>query len=162
MSFRLWLAVAFVVAFGAEPAHADQALDVITVKPDQAKIVKLPPGTATVIIGNPTFADIDMSLMKSSEQVIITAHAYGETNMIAVSADGRVLEEKELRVLPAKTVVVLQNGTSRVSYACSPDCMPTVQLGDDNDVFSKAGTQITLRDSLAHGTTTASLSGPGK
>ena len=100
--------------------------------------------------------------MNTNKQAVITAHAYGETNMIAVSADGRVLEEKELRVLPAKTVVVLQNGTSRVSYACNPDCMPTVQLGDDNDVFSKAGTQITLRDSLAHGAAAASMSGAGK
>src|SRR5271167_4717256 len=109
MSSRLWLAAAFIVAFGSQPARADQAHEVITVKPDQAKIVTLPPGTATVIIGNPIFADI--SLMKNSEQVIITAHAYGETNMIAVSADGRVLEEKELRVVrEEKRVVVLQNG----------------------------------------------------
>jgi hypothetical protein len=159
MSSRFWLAFAVLVALGPEPARADPALDVVTVKPDQAKLINLPPGTATVIVGNPTFADL--TLMNNNKQAVITAHAYGETNMIAVSADGRVLEEKELRVLPAKTVVVLQNGTSRVSYACNPDCMPTVQLGDDNDVFSKAGTQITLRDSLAHGAS-ATLSGAGK
>jgi hypothetical protein len=160
MSSRLWLAAAFIVAFGPQPAQAGRALDVIAVNPDQAKIVNLPPGTATLVIGNPTFADA--TLMKNNKQAIITAHAYGETNMIALGADGAVLEEKELRVLPAKSVVVLQNGTSRVSYACNPDCMPTVQLGDDTDVFNKAGTQITTRNGLAQGTVSASMSGAGK
>ncbi len=160
MSSRLWLAAAFIVAFGSQPARADQALDVIKVYPDKAKIVTLPPETATVIIGNPTFADV--TLIKNSEQVIVTAHAYGETNLIAVSGDGKFLVEKELRVVPEeKRVVVLQNGTSRVSYACKPDCMPTVQLGDDNDVFNKAGTQITMRNGLARGTVSASMSGAG-
>ncbi len=160
MSSRFWLALAFVAAFGPQPARAESASKVIEVKPDQAKIIHLPSGTATIIIGNPTFADV--MLMKSNKLAVITAHAYGETNMIAVDADGAVLEERELRVLPAKTVVVLQNGASRVSYACNPDCMPTVQLGDDNDVFSKAGSQITLRNGLAEGTTSANLSNTAK
>ena len=29
-----------------------------------------------------------------------------------------------------------------MSYACNPDCMPTVQLGDDDKTFTEAGTQI--------------------
>jgi hypothetical protein len=40
--------------------------------------------------------------------------------------------------------------------------MPTVQLGDDNDVFSKASTQITMRNGLAEGAASASASNNGK
>jgi hypothetical protein len=44
MSSRLWLAVAFVLAAGASPAHADT--DVIAVILDQAKIARLPQGAS--------------------------------------------------------------------------------------------------------------------
>ena len=55
------------------------------------------------------------------------------------------------RVLPAKTVLVLQNGNSRISYACNPECMPTVQLGDDDKTFTEAGGQISSRNGYAAG-----------
>ncbi len=65
--------------------------------------------------------------------------------------DALILLERQLRVLPAKTVVVLQNGASRVSYACNPECMPTVQLGDDTKTFNDAGSEITTRNGYATG-----------
>jgi len=58
MPSRLWLAVAFVIAFGASPARAEA--DVIAVTLDQAKIAKLPSGAAALIIGNPMIADVTM------------------------------------------------------------------------------------------------------
>src|SRR5271157_2930783 len=111
MSSRLWLAVAFVIAFGAEPAHANADPDVISVTLDQAKITKLPPGTSTLIIGNPMIADVTM--LKANGAMVVTGKGYGDTNLIALDSEGAVIVEKQLRVLPAKSVVVLQNGTSR-------------------------------------------------
>ena len=67
-------------------------------------------------------------------------------NLIALDAEGNVLLDEELRVLPAKTVVVLQNGSSHISYACNPDCMPTVHLGDDSKSFNDAGGEIATRN----------------
>jgi hypothetical protein len=158
MSSRLWLAVAFVLASGASPARADT--DVIEVTLDQAKIVKLPHDAATLIVGNPMIADVTM--LKNNNTMIITGKGYGATNMIAVGADGSIISEKQLQVVSAKTVLILQSGDSRVSYACSPNCMPTVQLGDDKDHFEKAGAEITLRDGLAQGSVSAGMSGGGK
>ena len=132
---RVWLAAAFVIAFGAQPAHAET--DVLAVTLDQAKIAKLPPGTATLIIGNPMIADVTM--LKSAVSMVITGKGFGQTNLIAIDSTGTIVDEKQLRVLPAKTVVVLQNGNSRMSFACNPDCMPTVQLGDDTKTFTDAG-----------------------
>jgi hypothetical protein len=63
----------------------------------------------------------------------------------------RVFDEEQVQVRPAKTVLVLQNGASRMSYACNPDCMPTVQLGDDDKTFNEAGTQISTRNGYASG-----------
>src|SRR5262249_5931444 len=138
MSFRAILVVAFSVAFGASSAHAGPASEVLSVTLDQAQIAKLPPGTATLIIGNPMIADVTM--LKNSGSMVITGKGFGDTNLIAVDSSGAVIEERELRVLPARSVVVLQSGASRVSYACNPDCMPTVQLGDDTKTFTDAGT----------------------
>jgi Flp pilus assembly secretin CpaC len=145
MSSRLWLAVAFVLAAGASPARAENSP--IAVILDQAKIARLPQGTATLIVGNPMIADVTM--LKNNNTMVITGKGFGQTNLIAIDADGSLIEEEQIRVLPAKTVLVLQSGSSRMSYACNPDCMPTVQLGDDDRIFTEAGTQISTRNGYA-------------
>jgi hypothetical protein len=152
---RLWLFLAFLVAFGVNPAKSESAPKLIAVVLDQATVVKLPPGASTLIIGNPMIADVTM--LKSGAAMVVTGKGYGQTNVIALDVEGTVLLEDQLRVLPAKTVVVLQNGTSHVSYSCNPDCMPTVQLGDDPKSFNDAGGEISSRNSYATG-----ASGGGK
>ena len=149
MSSRISLAVAFALALSASPAHAEASSDVLAVVLDQAKVAKLPPGTTTLIIGNPMIADVTM--LKNSDSMVITGKGFGQTNLIAISADGSIIAEKQLQVVPAKTVLILQNGGSRVSYSCNPDCMPTVQLGDDEKTFSEAGGQISSRNGYAAG-----------
>ena len=147
MSSRLWLAVAFVLAAGASSARADT--DVIAVILDQAKIARLPQGASTLIVGNPMIADVTM--LKNNNTMVITGKGFGQTNLIAIDASGSLIEEQQIRVLPSKTLVVLQSGASRMSYACNPDCMPTVQLGDDDKIFTEAGTQISTRNGYASG-----------
>jgi hypothetical protein len=147
MLSRLWLFVAFVIAFGSQPAHAESK--VLAVVIDQATIAKLPPRTSMLIVGNPMIADVTM--LKAGAAMVVTAKGYGQTNLIALDEEGSVLLDEQLRVLPAKTVVVLQNGTSHVSYSCNPDCMPTAELGDDPKSFSEAGGQISSRNGLALG-----------
>jgi hypothetical protein len=148
MSSRLWLAVAFVLAAGASPARADT--DVIAVTLDQAKVARLPQGASTLIVGNPMIADVTM--LKNNNTMVITGKGFGQTNLIAIDASGSLIEEQQIRVLPSKTLVVLQSGGSRMSFACNPDCMPTVQLGDDDKIFTEAGTQISTRNGYASGT----------
>ena len=135
MSSRLWLAAAFVLAYGLTPARAEANL--ISVTLDQAKIEKLPAGATTLIIGNPMIADVTM--LKNNNSMVITGNGFGQTNLIAIDGGGSIVEEKQVRVVPARTVVVLQNGTSRISYACNPECMPTVQLGYDDKMIHGSG-----------------------
>jgi hypothetical protein len=149
MLSRIPLAMAFVLAFGASPACPQTSNEVIAVTLDQAKIAKLPARATTLIIGNPMIADVTM--LKSNNSMIITGKGFGQTNLIAIDAEGSIIEEAQVRVVPARTVLVLQNGSSRISYACNPDCMPTVQLGDDDKTFTEAGGQISTRNSYAVG-----------
>src|SRR5579872_5531574 len=147
MSKRLSLAVALVLAAGASPAHAEP--DVLAVTLDQAKIAQLPRGATTLIVGNPMIADVTM--LKNNNIMVITGKGYGQTNLIAIDAEGSVVEDKEIRVLPSKALVILQSGSSRMSFACNPDCMPTVQLGDDDKAFKDEGEQISTRNGYASG-----------
>jgi hypothetical protein len=147
MPSRLWLAVAFVLASGATPARAETSMIAVTL--DQAKIARLPEGTTTLIVGNPMIADVTM--LKESNTMVITGKGFGQTNMIAIDAAGSLIEEEQIQVLPARTVLLLQNGSSRISYACNPTCMPTVQLGDDDKTFKDAGEQMSTRNGYAAG-----------
>ena len=149
MSSRFWLALAFVFAFAPQPARAAASTDVLAIRLDEARIAKLPEGTSTLVIGNPMIADVTM--LKTGDAMVLTGKGYGQTNLIALDAHGAIILERQLRVLPNKSVVVLQNGASRVSYSCNPDCMPTVQLGDDPKNFNDAGGEVTTRNGLAAG-----------
>jgi Flp pilus assembly secretin CpaC len=183
MPSRLWLFIAFVIAFGSEPAQAETASKMLAVVLDQATVAKLPPPTSTRIDGNPMVADgaakilavvldqatvaelpprtstlivgnpmiADVTMLKTGAAMVVTGKGYGQTNLIGLDDEGRVLLDEQLRVLPPKTVVVLQNGTSHVSYSCNPDCMPTAQLGDDPKSFNEVGGQISSRNGYALG-----------
>jgi Pilus formation protein N terminal region len=140
---------------GSESARAEASPEVLVVTIDQAKLTKLPHGTSTLILGNPTYADV--KILKEKDMMVFTGKGYGETNLIAIDKEGEILEEKQIRVVPNSSVLVFQNGPSRTSYSCNPACMPTVALGDDNDVFAKTGAQITLRNGQAEGTNSASI-----
>ncbi|MBV8662998.1 MAG: pilus assembly protein N-terminal domain-containing protein [Hyphomicrobiales bacterium] len=116
---------------------------------DQAKVAKLPAGATTLVVGNPAIADVTM--LKSGVGMVVTGKSYGETNLIALDAQGNIIDEKQIDVEPTRSVLVVQRGAERVSYWCNPTCMPTVQLGDDNKAFSEASGQIGARNSLAQG-----------
>ena len=98
MSSRLWLAVAFVLASGASPARADTGMIAVTL--DQAKIARLPQGTATLIVGNPMIADVTM--LKNNNTMVITGKGFGQTNLIAIDAAGSLVEEEQIQVLPCE------------------------------------------------------------
>ena len=93
----------------------------------------------------------DVTMLKNNNTMVITGRSFGQTNLIAIDATGSLIEEEQIQVLPSKTVLVLQNGSARVSYACDPTCMPTVQLGDDDKTFKDVGEQMSTRNGYAAG-----------
>jgi len=147
MSTRLWLAIAFVLAAGASPARAESGVIAVTL--DQAKLIKLPTEVRTIIVGNPMIADV--AKLKNNDAMVITGKGFGQTNLIGIDAEGSIVEDRQIQVVPPKTVLVLQRADSRVSYACNPECMQTLQLGDDDKTFTEAGTQISTRNGYATG-----------
>lgn len=119
----------------------------IYVQIDQAKILRLPSETRTVIVGNPMVADI--STLRDGTG-ILTAKSYGTTNLIVLGEKSEVLLETLIGVIAAnENIVVVQRGFERETYSCSPICQPLVQVGDGAGYFGSIQGQISSRNSLA-------------
>jgi hypothetical protein len=149
MSRRFLLPLALALGLGLAgaqtAANAAETAPILSVTVDEAKIARIPEGTATLVIGNPIVADVTM--LKGSGAMVVTGKGFGQTNLIALDAKGEVLDEKMIRVVPTTATLLVQRGTERESYSCAPQCMPTVQLGDGKQ-FSDASGQISARNTL--------------
>jgi hypothetical protein len=149
----LLLALALGPPAAALAAPASTPPSMLTVTIDQAKVAQLPAGTRTLVVGNPAIADVTM--LKGGGTMVVTGKGYGVTNLIALDAQGNIIDEKSIEVEPAKAVLVVQRGSERESYWCNPLCMPTVQVGDDAAAFTNASGQVSAHSSLAGGSSAA-------
>jgi|HubBroStandDraft_5_1064220.scaffolds.fasta_scaffold515853_1 hypothetical protein len=139
---------AIALSLSVAAAQAANSEDVLRITVDKAQIAKIPANTKTIIIGNPAIADVTY-LPNGSGSMVVTGKGYGRTNLIALDAQGNLLDEKQIRVDPTQNVLVVQRGTSRESYSCDPLCMPSAVLGDETKVFTDTAGQITAHDALA-------------
>jgi hypothetical protein len=48
-----------------------------------------------------------------------------------------------------ESIVVVQRGLDRESYSCTPNCQPSILLGDANKYFSEVGGQAGQRNGMA-------------
>ncbi|MGD0024420.1 MAG: pilus assembly protein N-terminal domain-containing protein [Xanthobacteraceae bacterium] len=139
-----WLAATLFIAAVAAPALAAGP---IAVQLDRARLIKLPERAATVVIGDPLIADLSV---QPGGIAVITGKGYGATNVIVLDHDGAVLTEQTVEVKgPSDPVVVVYRGVARQTYSCTPECMPRITLGDDQDYFSKTIDQTSSRNTQA-------------
>jgi Flp pilus assembly secretin CpaC len=105
-----WLVAAVLILPIAGQAFAAQP---IVVQLDRAKLIKLPPRTATVVIGDPLIADLSL---QPGGLAMITGKGYGATNVIVLDRDGAVLTEQTIEVKgPGGPVVVVYLGDARAT-----------------------------------------------
>ncbi|CAN1530943.1 Pilus formation protein, N-terminal [Rhabdaerophilaceae bacterium] len=132
------------------PAGATERpeLDQIAVSLDQAKLLKLPAGTETIIIGNPAIADVSL---QRNNIVVITGRTAGRTNFIALDASGTIISESMVSVAAARGAgVLVQRGMEASSYHCAPNCLPTLALGDEQKYLEQVVNQAKRREELAN------------
>src|SRR5262245_49285523 len=127
-----------VTSWALSPASAEGAVplgaDPIKVYLDQAKLLKLPDGTATLVVGNPLIADV---AVQPGGTLVITGKGYGNTNLIALDRGGSVMMEHQIEVQGAQgSVVVVQRGVDRETYSCTPNCQRRITLGDSQTYFA--------------------------
>ncbi|MGB8398806.1 pilus assembly protein N-terminal domain-containing protein [Bradyrhizobium sp.] len=121
----------------------------IAVNVDQAKLVKLPVGVATIVVGNPLIADV---ALQTGGVVVVTGKGYGATNFIAMNRSGEVLVDRQIQVEgPTDQLVTVYRGVERESYSCMPICQRRVTLGDGENYFKSTIDQAGSLSSQASG-----------
>lgn len=137
LSFGLTTMVAASDVRSSELGHS------VTVVLDQARIVKLPPRVATLVIGNPMIAD---ATIQPGGLIVLTGRSAGSTNLIALDNRGVQLAAATIRVQAATdNVVRVFRGIERESYSCNPTCEPAMAIGDRGAHFDATAGQAARR-----------------
>jgi Pilus formation protein N terminal region len=141
---RLILSVLFLAML--TPAQAAEKLDVFL---DQAKLLKLPAGAETIVIGNPAIADV---AVQKNGIMVLTGRSSGQTNLIALDKTGTIISETIIVVANNQAgKLLVQRGLESNSYDCGLNrCQPGIALGDENGFFGTAIGQATQRDGMAN------------
>lgn len=105
----------------------------LVVKYDQSQLLRLPRPVAEIIIGNPTIADVSV---QANNLLVVTGKTFGITNVIALDAERNVIQDQRVVVIREDVKVVnVQKGNKRESYNCTPQCNPSLVVGDDPTHF---------------------------
>ena len=149
MLLGLMLALAAGVAALAAEAAYPVAGETVTVVLDQAKVIKLPERTNTLVVGNPLIADVSV---QAGGLLVVTGKGYGVTNLVALDRSGTVLLDHAIEVQgPRDRVVVVYRGVERESYSCTPNCERRITIGDSPAYFTATLTQTGTLNSAAQG-----------
>jgi len=114
---RLLILLPMLLVFASLSARADEQLDVTW---RQAKVVRLAKPATSVIVGDPTVADVTLD---DPTTLVVFGKAPGETNVVVISANQEMLFDWPLVVAPttAGHVSVMDASATpkEILYSCS-------------------------------------------
>lgn len=140
--------LALAVICGAVMPTSSQASDLI-VAYDQSQLLRLPRPVASVIIGNPSIADVSV---QAGNLLVVTGKTFGITNVIALDAERNIIQDQRVVVTRDQVRTVnLTKGDKRESYSCTPNCSPMMTIGDDKDYFATVSTHAQTKARFAEG-----------
>ncbi|GHA96834.1 hypothetical protein GCM10009069_19840 [Algimonas arctica] len=127
------------VAGFAGSAHATDPIYQVDL--NKTQILRLPAAAGSVIIGNPSIADVTVH---SPTTIMVVGRGFGETNLIVLDRDGQTMVDADIQVtsITPSNGVRLFNGTSRQTYSCAPYCQPSPVLGDSPEHISANSPQV--------------------
>jgi hypothetical protein len=130
----------------AAVAEAGQPLTVYT---DHSRILNVDRAPGTVIVGNPSIADVTIQ----GNQVFLHARSYGTTNVIIMDENGNPLADYDVTVQTGgdDNVFVFKAGVIKQTYLCAPDCESILHVGDEKDYFKELAAQQQSKVGLALG-----------
>jgi Flp pilus assembly secretin CpaC len=137
--------IAASIALGAVPQGASAA-DPISVIIDEARLIKVPERAATLVIGNPLIADVNM---QPGGIMVVTGKGFGATNILALDRSGTVVMDRLVEVVAPDRLVTVYRGVARETYSCAPDCQRRVMIGDADAYFGPTLGQTTGRAAAA-------------
>lgn len=121
--------------------------EAVIVTIDRAKVLRISRPADTIIIGNPSIAD---AAIQDPQTLVLTGRSFGVTNIVILDADGEPIVDETIVVQGHETNTVrIYRRAVRETLACSPICEPTLTIGDNNETFQAAATQIKERNALS-------------
>lgn len=143
---RRSLVIAALLAIaGVQPATA--ASNDVDVLIDQATLVRLERPAAEIVVGNPSIADVSV---QSGKVLVVTGKSFGETNLIVMDADGKVIVNRRLIVQEPRTgFVTVYKGAARQTLHCAPNCTTPLAIGDAPAYFEVISKQIKTKQSIS-------------
>jgi Flp pilus assembly secretin CpaC len=134
------------VLAGVGPASAADMLDVTI---DFARVLKLDRPAESLVIGNPGIAD---ATVQDETTIVLTGKAAGTTNLIVLDEKGAEIANSTIRVSSnTQQLTTVFYGGERQTFSCAPTCEQVISVGDANDAFTNATTQIQTRAAFAAG-----------
>lgn len=125
--FRTGLAA--LLALTLMGGSVEAAGDILTVRVNMARILRIEAPAATVIIGNPGVADVTI---QDPQTLVLTGKSYGQTNLIILDANGEPIADTMLDVVETQAdTMTVYNGKARNTLVCSPTCQGVIMVGDD-------------------------------
>jgi hypothetical protein len=137
---------AALVVVAASPAYADG----VAISMDEVRTITFPKPVATVYVGNPAIADINMI---DSRHAFVLGKGFGNTNIVALDHEGDQVSNTHVSVMAREdSTVTLQRGTGRLTYSCTAShCEATPQPGDAKDAYDAVNGQLATHEGAAKG-----------
>ncbi len=133
------------------------AKETLVLMADQTQLLDLPGTPATVVIGNPSFADVTIQ----GKEVFLHGKAFGTTNIIIMDAAGTRMADFEVTVMKNGSFdVAMWKPLGRYSYVCAPDCETTFHVGDNTSAFDNWTSEAKVKLNLATGKTSSEAAPP--
>jgi hypothetical protein len=145
----------FAVMLTALSTAGASATDLI-VRYDQSQLLRLPRPAAEIIVGNPSIADVTL---QDGNLLVVTGKTFGITNVIALDAAHNVIQDQRVLVeRDDRKIVNLHKGSTRFTYACTPNCEPTLTIGDDKEFFNSVQAANSQKTKFSEGASDSSNS----
>ncbi len=127
----------------ASPAFAGG----VSVPMDEVRIVAFKEPVTTVFMGNTTIADVNMI---DSRHAFILGKTFGETNMIALNAEGRQVTNDHVTVFGRRMgMVTLNKGANQYNFTCTKaHCETQPVPGDEKNFFDNTHTSVATHEDL--------------
>src|SRR5471032_1824137 len=118
---------------------------------DEVRTVSFTVPVATVYVGNPSIADINMI---DARHAFVIGKAFGNTNIVALDGDGKQVFDTQIAVLASaantESTLVLNRGVQRSTYSCTAGhCETMPEPGDGKDAFEAINSQLATHSAAA-------------
>jgi Flp pilus assembly secretin CpaC len=116
---------------------------------DFARVMRFDRPFKDIIVGNPGIADVTQ---RDDSSFVLTGRAPGVTNLIVLDDNDREIMNARVRVASdIRQLTTVFKRAERQTFSCSPVCEQVISVGDDQEAFQEAASQIEGRQQFATG-----------